>query len=102
MWLRLNAGVVAARFSPNDCLKLLNQWRHFVLNRVPHSVQIDSVVALNYPVAHADNLRPRDVGVALLSSWRDPSGCLANDSHQPFQCELQYSILRQFNCARVA
>ena len=39
---------------------------------------------MNNPVPHSDNLRPRDIRVALLGNWGDSSSSFAHYPHQVF------------------
>ena len=63
--------------------------------RVAEQVVIDNVVAVNQPVAHADELWPGDSLVFVLGGWRNAIGRLADDFDQPSERQLHHSIALQ-------
>lgn len=73
--------------SPN-LLQLGNQRREIVGDDLPEDVEVDVVVAVNQPVAQADNLRPQDAGIPHPLRRRHATGRFANDFEQPDEREI--------------
>src|SRR5690242_18193960 len=82
-WAGSPSASLAGHSRVQNCLQSRHERRQIELNRLPDYVQVDGVVTVDQPVAHADDLRPRNLGVLIAGRLRESSGSFTNYRKSP-------------------
>src|SRR5258705_339948 len=85
-WKRLLPG--------EDLFQGVDEFGYAIPYRIPDLVEIDPIVAVDQPIAHADDPGPRDLWMRFLSSLRYLSRCFAD--HRQVECDCLARLIVGF------
>ncbi len=89
--------VFATATDVDDSLQTVNERRQIVNHDSPQNVKVNLVVAVNKPVAEADDLRPRDLRVASALLLRQPGSGFTDDLQQSDQSQVKLAVAVEIN-----
>jgi hypothetical protein len=88
-----NFYLIPIRFGREYFFQFVNQRRKIIYYCIPKDVQINSIITVNKPVAHLNDLKPGNRRVIFSALSSNSSGCFTNNLHQANQSKLQHSIV---------
>lgn len=83
-------------FGEHDGFDLPRERFEFSFDDRPDDVVVESIVAVDQAVSHADDLVPGDLGVTLLEGFRQPRGRFADKLNQALAGALEQEVGGEF------